>query len=113
MLTTVRGYYDGNQIVVDELDKAHLRSGNRVIITVLPETGAPRETQEERAERRRRILEEERYVHPTGRSAEERNRSIRELRGDERFNDAALARTVVGKLPDCPKILLQENLEFS
>ena len=85
MLTTVRGSYDGRQIIVDELDRAHLRAGDRVIITVLPEAGAPKETREERAERRRRIIDEERYVCPTGRTAEEIDQYIRELRGDDRI----------------------------
>ena len=86
MLTTVRGYYDGNQIVVDELDKTHLRSGDQVVITVLPETGAPQERPGETlAERRRRILVEGLYRHPSGRSAEEINEYLRELRDNDRI----------------------------
>ena len=86
MLTAIRGYYDGKQIVVDERDKAHLRSGDQVVVTVLPETVRPQDTPGETlAERRRRILAEGLYRHPSGRSAEEINRYIRELRGDDRI----------------------------
>lgn len=35
MLTAVKGYYDGNQIVMDESDKKNLNIGDEVIITIL------------------------------------------------------------------------------
>ena len=35
MLSAVKGYYDGNQIVVDENDRKPLRIGDEVIMTIL------------------------------------------------------------------------------
>lgn len=35
MLAAVKGYYDGNQIIVDEEDRKNLSIGDEVIITIL------------------------------------------------------------------------------
>ena len=83
MLTAVRGYYDGKHIVVDERDRAHLNLGDQLIITVLGGTDAPRT--ETLAEKRRRILAEEKYVRPSGSAADAIDRHIREQRDHDRI----------------------------
>ncbi len=83
MLAAVKGYYDGTQIVVDENDKKTLNMGDEVIITILDRLNVTRK--ETRAEKRRRIVDLEKYVMPTGRSVEEIDAYIRELRDDDRF----------------------------
>ena len=35
MLAAVKGYYDGNHIIMDEDDRKNLRVGDEVIITIL------------------------------------------------------------------------------
>ena len=35
MLAAVKGYYDGNQIVVNEVDRKNFCAGDEVIITIL------------------------------------------------------------------------------
>lgn len=83
MLTSVKGYYDGNQVVIDENDKQILSLGDRVVVTILnrnlirqPET---------LADKRRRLIEEEKYVHPSGRTAEEITDYLREIRENDRL----------------------------
>lgn len=39
MLTSVRGYYDGAKIVVDEEDKETFMVGDEVIVTIIGRTG--------------------------------------------------------------------------
>lgn len=39
MLAAVKGYYDGNKIVVDENDRGSLSVGDEVIITILNKIG--------------------------------------------------------------------------
>ena len=78
MQTAVHAYYDGKQVVVNEQDRLHLNAGDRLLITVLG--GASVENLETLAERRLRILEEEKYVRPNGRTAAEIDRHIAEMR---------------------------------
>lgn len=82
MLAAVKGYYDGTQIVVDENDRKTLNSGDEVIITILNRlntTGT-----ETRADKRNKIVEQEKYVTSSGRSTTEMDNYIREMR-DDRF----------------------------
>ena len=83
MLAAVKGYYDGTQIVVDENDKKTLNVGDEVIITILDRLNVT--TKETRAEKRRRIVDMEKYVMSSGRSVEEIDNYIRELRENDRF----------------------------
>lgn len=83
MLTAVKGYYDGTQIVVDENDRKTLNIGDEVIITILDRINTTKE--ETRAEKRRKIVDLEKYVVLGGRSVEEIDNYIRELRDNDRF----------------------------
>ena len=83
MLAAVKGYYDGTKIVVDERDRKTFNIGDEVIITILDKISTTRE--ETRAAKRRRIVDMGKYVIPSGRSAEEIDNYIREMREDDRF----------------------------
>ncbi len=83
MLTAIKAYYDGEQIVVDDQDRKNLNSGDHLIITILSETDAPHS--EALAAKRRHLIDEKKYVRPTGRSAEEIDRYIKELRDEDRI----------------------------
>lgn len=80
MLAAVKGYYDGTQIVVDENDRKTLNIGDEVIITILNRIN-PSEA-ETRADKRRSIVEMGKYVVPSGRTTEEIDNYIREMRDD-------------------------------
>ena len=82
MLAAVKGYYDGTQIVLDENDRKSLNVGDEVIITILDRLS--KTGKETRADKRRRIIDMEKYVISTGRSAEEIDNYIREMRDDDR-----------------------------
>ncbi len=82
MLAAVKGYYDGTQIVVDENDRKSLNNGDEVIITILGKLDTSKET---RAAKRRDIIDLDKYVTSTGRSTEDMDNYIRELRDDDRF----------------------------
>ena len=83
MLTAVKGYYDGNQIIVNEDDRKNLNVGDELIITILDKVGMKKT--ETRAEKRRRIIDTDAYVVPTGRTVEEIDDYMREMRSDDRF----------------------------
>ena len=83
MLAAVKGYYDGNQIVVNEEDRKNLSVGDEVIITILDRIN--RQKVETRTEKRRRLIETDAFVISTGRTAEEVDEYIRELRDNDRF----------------------------
>lgn len=83
MLSAVKGYYDGNQIIVSEDDRKNLSVGDEVIITILGRiSGQKNET---RAEKRRRLIESDAFVIPTGRTTEEIDEYIREMRDNDRL----------------------------
>ncbi len=82
MLAAVKGYYDGTQIVVDESDRKSLNNGDEVIITILGKMGTSKQT---RAVKRRNIIDMDKYVTSTGRSTEDMDNYIRELRDNDRF----------------------------
>lgn len=83
MLAAVKGYYDGTKIVVDERDRKTFNIGDEVIITILDKINTTKE--ETRAAKRRRIVDMEKYVVPSGRSVEEIDSYIREMRENDRF----------------------------
>ena len=83
MLAAVKGYYDGNQIIVNEDDRKNLNVGDELIITILNEVGMKKT--ETRAEKRRRLIESDAYVVPTGRTVEEIDNYMKEMRSDDRF----------------------------
>ncbi len=82
MLAAVKGYYDGTQIVVDENDRKSLNNGDEVIITILGKLDTSKQT---RAAKRRNIIDMDKYVISTGRSTEDMDNYIRELRDNDRF----------------------------
>lgn len=83
MLAAVKGFYDGNQIIVNEDDRKNLSVGDELIITILDKIARPKA--ETRAEKRRRLIESEVFVTSTGRTAEEIDKYIKEMRSDDRF----------------------------
>ena len=83
MLAALKGYYDGNQIVMNEDDRKNLRVGDEVIITILDKIS--KQKVETRAEKRRRLIGSGAFVIPTGRTVEEVDGYIRELRDNDRF----------------------------
>ncbi len=83
MLAAVKGYYDGTQIVVDENDRKSFNVGDEVIITILDRLSTTQKGT--RAEKRRSIVDLDKYVISTGRSVEEVDNYIRELRDNDRF----------------------------
>lgn len=83
MLAAVRGYYDGTQIIVDEDDRKNLSIGDELIITILNQR--KRNKDEIRAEKRRELIESGTFVKKTGRTVEEIDHYLKELRNDDRF----------------------------
>ena len=83
MLAAVKGYYDGNQIIVNEDDRKNLNVGDELIITILDRISGQKV--ETRTEKRRRLIETDAFVISTGRTAEEVDEYIRELRDNDRF----------------------------
>lgn len=83
MLTAIKGYYDGKQIVVDEQARGKLKLGDQLVISVVDRMTVSR--METLSEKRRRLVDEKKYVRPTGRSAEEIDAYIRELRDSDRI----------------------------
>lgn len=83
MLAAVKGYYDGNQIIMNEDDRKNLNVGDEVIITILDRISG--QGVETRAEKRRRLIESDAFVIPTGRTTEEIDEYIREMRDNDRF----------------------------
>lgn len=83
MLAAVRGYYDGNQIVVNEDDRKNLNAGDEVIITILDKIS--KQKVETRSEKRMRLIDSDVFVIPSGRSVEEVDEYIREMRNNDRL----------------------------
>lgn len=83
MLAAVKGYYDGKQIVVTEEDRKNFSMGDEVIITILDNYG--KQKAQERAEKRLRLIESDAFVTSSGRTVEEIDQYIRELRDNDRF----------------------------
>lgn len=83
MLAAVKGYYDGNQIIVDENERENFSIGDEVIITIIGKVS--RQKAETRAERRRRLIDSDAFVISTGRSAKDMDEYIREIRHDDRI----------------------------
>ncbi len=80
MLETLKAYYDGTQVVLDEDNKRRIPKGEIVLTYTVTEN----ET-ETRAERWKRYLESKEGVIPTGRTAEEIDSYIRSLRDNDRI----------------------------
>lgn len=82
MLATVQGYYDGKQIVVSEDDRRNLTVGDELIITILGKTSQSKA--EARVEKRRRLIDSDAFVTSTGRTAQEIDDYIKEMRVNDR-----------------------------
>ena len=83
MLAAVKGYYDGEQIIINESDRKKLKIGDEVIITIVDQITIQRTPS--RTQKRKQIIDSNAYIRPTGRSAEEIENYIKELRTDDRF----------------------------
>lgn len=83
MLAAVKGFYDGKQIIVNEDDRKNLSVGDELIITILDKIVKPKA--ETREEKRRRLIESKAFVTSTGRTADEIDKYIKEMRSDDRF----------------------------
>ena len=83
MLVALKGYYDGKQIIVDENERKNLSLGDEVIITILEKL--KNQKVDARAEKRKRLIESDAFVIPSGRTAKEIDDCIGELRDNERF----------------------------
>lgn len=83
MLATVKGYYDGAQIVMNDDDRKNLTIGDELVITILNRNNMQKA--ETKLEQRRNIIDSEMYVTKTGRNAEEVDHEIKELRNNDRF----------------------------
>ena len=82
ILTALKGYYDGNKIVLDENDQKSLNARDEVVVTILDKLGTMWKSK--RAEKRKNIVDLDKYVISTERSAEEIDDYIRELRDNDR-----------------------------
>lgn len=83
MLAALKGYYDGTQIVLNDDDRRNLNMGDEVIITVLEKISGQKDGA--RAEKRRHLIDSDAFVMPTGRTVEEIDEYIKEMRSDDRF----------------------------
>lgn len=83
MLATVKGYYDGAQIVLNDDDRKNLTIGDELVITILNRNNMQKS--ETKLEQRRNIIDSEMYVTKTGRNAVEVDHEIKELRNNDRF----------------------------
>ena len=82
MLAAVKGYCDGNQIILNENDRNSLSVGDELIITILDRID---EQKEARAEKRRRLIESGAFVVSSGRTAKDINEYIQEMRTNDRL----------------------------
>ena len=82
MLAAVKGYYDGNQIILDENDRNSLSVGDELIITILDRID---EQKEARAEKRRRLIESGAFVVSSGRTAKDIDEYLQEMRTNDRL----------------------------
>ena len=80
MLTAVKGYYDGTQIVLNDEDRKNLNKGDELIITILD-----RIKTDARTEQRRKIIESGAYVMSSARTTGEIENYIKELRENDRL----------------------------
>lgn len=78
MLAAIKGYYDGNQIIVREKDRKNLSVGDEVIITILD--NAARQGPEKKVEKRTRFIETGVFAVSGARREEEIDQYLRELR---------------------------------
>ena len=83
MLAAVKGYYDGNQIILNEDDRKNLNVGDEVLVTIL---GRINEQKVKiRAEKRKHFMESGAFVFTSGRTVKEIDGFIKEMRSDDRF----------------------------
>ena len=82
MLAAVKGYYDGKQIVISEDDRENLNAGDEVIITILDKITSKKV--ETRTEKSRRLIDSDAFVISTGRTVEEIDEYIKEMRDNDR-----------------------------
>ena len=83
MLAAGKGYYDGERVVIAEDDRKSLSRGDELIITIVD--GKKLQNIDKRLEKRKKVIESGMYITQTGRTTEEIDNDIKELRNDDRF----------------------------
>lgn len=83
MLAALKGYYDGTKIVLSEDDRKNLNIGDEVIVTILDKISSQKG--ETRTEKRRRLIDSDAFVMHTGRTVEEIDQYIKEMRENDRI----------------------------
>ena len=81
MKTAIRGYYDGEKVVIENISKAGLCVGDELEIRVIEKNTVD----DEIINRRRDLIRSGKYVKATGRSTKEVDDYIKETRSEERF----------------------------
>ncbi len=66
MLAAVQGYYDGNQIIINEDDRRNLTVGDELIITILGRNSESKTAT--RTKKRRQLIDSDAFVVSTGRT---------------------------------------------
>lgn len=82
MLAAVQGYYDGNQIIINEDDRRNLTVGDELIITILGRNSESKTAT--RTKKRRQLIDSDAFVVSTERTALEIDNYIKEMRVDDR-----------------------------
>ena len=83
MLAAVKGYYDGNQIILNEDDRKNLNVGDEVVVTILGRINEQKVKIS--AEKRKHYMESGALVITSGRTVKEIDGYIKERRSDDRF----------------------------
>lgn len=66
MLAAVQGYYDGNQIIINEDDRRNLTVGDELIITILGRNSESKTAT--RTKKRRQLIDSDAFVISTERT---------------------------------------------
>ena len=66
MLAAVQGYYDGNQIIINEDDRRNLTVGDELIITILGRNSESKTAT--RTKKRRQLIDSDAFVVSTERT---------------------------------------------
>lgn len=83
MLTATQGYYNGEHIVIEEKDRMSLKKGDIFVLVRINHEN--NESGTTLAEKRRKMLSSRKYSKPSGRSAEEIDSAIKEMRENDRI----------------------------
>ena len=81
MLSMAQGYYNGEYVVVNDEDKKELKKGD---VFALVKINLEINEGTSLAEKRKTLFSSKKYTNKTGRSAEEIDAAIKEMRADDR-----------------------------